>query len=104
MCETLPWKTESKVTGTSDKECGEVTMVLKALLVCVLQHQDETFVGFVVSEVIGELQQESECYSNECFVTLQVPLAVTLGYCAGVPHRHWKCHGAFLPCLKLCFS
>lgn len=48
MCETLPWKTESKVTGTSDKECGEVTMVLKALLVCVLQHQDETFVGFVV--------------------------------------------------------
>lgn len=45
------------------------------------------FVGFVVSEVIGELQQESECCSSKCFVTLQVPPTVSrdtvLGSLAG---------------------
>lgn len=39
---TLPQETESKVTGASDKERVEVTMVLKALHICVLEHQDET--------------------------------------------------------------
>lgn len=44
------------------------------------------FVGFVVSEVVGELQQGNECcYSSLSFVTLQVPPTVSLGYCAGVP-------------------
>lgn len=43
MCGTLPQKIESKVTGASGKECvGEVTVVLKASHVCVLEHQDET--------------------------------------------------------------
>lgn len=60
--------------------------------------------GFVVSEVIGELQQESECYSSKCFVTLQVPPTVSLGYWDSVPHRHRMCHHAFLHCLKLCLS
>lgn len=39
---TLSQETESKVTGASDKDCVEVTMVLKASHVCVLAHQDET--------------------------------------------------------------
>ncbi|XP_017586166.1 PREDICTED: NAD-dependent protein deacylase sirtuin-5, mitochondrial isoform X1 [Corvus brachyrhynchos] len=74
MCETLPRKTESEVTGTSDKECvGEVTMVLKALHICVLQHQDETCLN---------LWGATQCYSgvlcwgpsgtesSRCFFTL----------------------------------
>lgn len=34
-------ETESKVTGVSDKVCEEVTMVLKAPHIYVLEHQDE---------------------------------------------------------------